>query len=305
MGRDSGEDLERPDELAGSAAEGANPPPAESDRSAAARLAQLPSEAVQLAQRAAATLLTTSVEVVQETETLLAETSVVAVSVATAPVRSVLGDLRAVSGYTAHRILSAAKQRLTVYHPREAEIASTAQSMAAAGKSEEEIARWAVAARNRLRHELRSQGDVLVDSVAALLRRDHDMPTYEQLRESGKSDAEIIASAARSNSSVDALAVVATEAAPTVDAGLAVLDELIVRTAPAVEQPELVAQAGERAADAISGGQAGEAAGAALIEELGAALPGSGVKLMVGIASVIGGIDGAIQGGREKDEGAG
>jgi hypothetical protein len=245
-----------------------------------------------MTEKLAASLIEAGARAEKEAELLLQMTGHAAVSVVAAPAQGLLVDVLAVSVYTEHRVLSAAHQRLDVYHPREAEIARTAQMLAASGKSEEEIARWAVQERNHLRKELRERGDPLVDSLASLSRGDDDMPTYERLRQTGKSDAEIIASATRSNASVDRWAVTAETVASSVDVALQLLDEVIEKTAPAENQPASDSQKA-REEEAIRGGQAGEAEGAALGEELFAHV-GVGQKLGASLGSVIGGVTGAI-----------
>src|SRR4029079_2385772 len=90
-----------------------------------------------------------------------------------------------------------------MYFEGERAIAAEAQAMLRAGQSEAAVAQWSVLARNELRRAIREQGEPIVDAVARATRGARDMPTYEGLRASGRTDAQIIESAARSNAGVN------------------------------------------------------------------------------------------------------
>lgn len=251
---------------------------------------EISAQAVALAEQ----LLAAGESAATQTELLLSRTGEAAADALTAPVRQLLSQVRSVSDYTEARILAAARQRLREYHPREQEIARTAQALSATGKEPAEIARWAVDARNRLRRQLREEGDPLVGAVATLLRGRGDMPTYEELRARGKSDTEIIESAARSNASVDTWANLAEETAPLVGDALDTVDGVLrLGDAPA-DPKQREQQAAARRQAALSGGRAGEAEAMALAAELGETIPGADSPLGTSLASVVGGVVGAL-----------
>ncbi len=89
------------------------------------------------------------------------------------------------------------------------ELQRTTLSMLAAGRSEEEVARWAVPQRNRIKLEFRElTPPKALETIEAwtLARYGHILgPTIEQLRAAGKSWGEIIAAASRPGKTPDGI----------------------------------------------------------------------------------------------------
>ncbi|MES2412900.1 MAG: hemagglutinin [Pseudomonadota bacterium] len=87
------------------------------------------------------------------------------------------------------------------------ELQTTTTSMLAAGNSEEDVARWAVARRNHIKQQFRelTPGEALATIEAwTLARYGHAVgPTADQLRASGKSWCEILVAASRPGKTPD------------------------------------------------------------------------------------------------------
>lgn len=185
-----------------------------------------------------------------------------------------------------------------IYLRGDAAIRAEAQAMVAAGKSEVEAARWAVQARNQLRQSIRDQGEPIVDAIAQARRGARDMPTYESLRARGRTDAQIIESAGRSNAGVNRWVGrirIAGRILIAVDIGIGVYN---VATAPEVDRPRVLAREVGRVGGALAGGWAGAKGGAAVGGFIGSFFgPGPGTAIGAGIGGVLGGIGGAIGGG--------
>lgn len=185
-----------------------------------------------------------------------------------------------------------------IYLRGDAAIRAEAQAMVAAGKSEVEAARWAVQARNQLRQSIRDQGEPIVDAIAQARRGARDMPTYESLRARGKTDAQIIESAGRSNADVNRWVGrirIAGRILIAVDIGIGAYN---VATAPEVDRPRVLASEVGRVGGALAGGWAGGKGGAAVGGLIGSFFgPGLGTAIGAGIGGVLGGIGGAIGGG--------
>ena len=203
---------------------------------------------------------------------------------------------RSVGDHAARTALHEAALR-EMYHQGERAIAAEAEILLKAGKSEAEVARWASEARTALRRAIRDQGEPIVDAIAKATRGARDMPGYEQLRAAGKTDAEIIKSAARSNAGVDRWAGrlrIAGRIMIAIDIGIAVYH---VASAPEVDRPKVLAHEVGRVGGALAGGWAGAKGGAALGGAIGSLFPGAGTAIGAGIGGVVGGIGGAIFGG--------
>ena len=89
------------------------------------------------------------------------------------------------------------------------ELQRTTSAMLAAGSSEEDVARWAVPQRNRIKREFRelTPPSALATIEAWTLARYGNVlgPTVEQLRACGKSWGEIVAAASRPGKTPDGL----------------------------------------------------------------------------------------------------
>jgi hypothetical protein len=169
--------------------------------------------------------------------------------------------------------------------------------MQAEGKSEAEIARWAVNARNTLRQTIRDQGEPIIDLIARGTRGARDNPTYDYLRDvRGKTDAQIIASASRSNPGADIWAGrlrVAGRILIAIDIGIAAY-----RVGSAgVEWPQVLAHETGRIAGAIAGGWAGAKLGALGGGAIGSFFAGVGAVPGAAAGSIVCGIGGAVAGG--------
>ena len=212
-------------------------------------------------------------------------------------------DARSVGEHATRTALHEAALR-EMYHRGEAAIAQEARAMLAAGKSEVEVARWAVEARNALRRAIREQGEPIVDAIARTTRGARDMPSYEQLRAAGKTDAQIVESAARSNLGVNRWVGrirIAGRIFIALDIGVATYN---VATAPEVDRPRVLAREVGRVGGVLAGGWAGAKGGAALGGAIGSVFPGAGTAIGAGVGGVIGGIGGAIFGGWAGSEAA-
>lgn len=95
----------------------------------------------------------------------------------------------------------------TQYEAAVVELQSTISAMLAAGNSEEEVARWAVTQRNRIKQQFRelTPPEALATIEAwTSARYGHALgPTAEQLRARGKSWREILAAASRPGQTPD------------------------------------------------------------------------------------------------------
>jgi DNA-binding phage protein len=204
---------------------------------------------------------------------------------------------RSVADNTARAALHEAALR-EMYFQGERAIAAEAQAMLRAGQSEAAVAQWSVAARNELRRAIREQGEPIVDAVARAARGARDMPTYDGLRASGRTDGQIIASASRSNAGVNRWVGrirIAGRIMIAIDIGIAVYH---VASAPEVDRPRVMASEAGRMGGALAGGWAGGVGGAKLGGLIGTFIePGGGTAIGAGIGSVLGGIGGAIVGG--------
>lgn len=184
-----------------------------------------------------------------------------------------------------------------LYHRGHEAIVAEAEAMLQAGKSPQEVAQWTVRARNELRSTIRRQGEPIVDAVAKATRGARDMPSYESLRARGKTDGQIIESAARSNVRADRWVGrlrIAGRILIAVDIGVATYN---IAAAPTVDRPRVMAQEVGRLAGALTGGWAGAKGGAAVGGAIGSIFPGAGTAVGAGIGSIVGGIGGAIVGG--------
>ncbi len=89
------------------------------------------------------------------------------------------------------------------------ELQRTTSSMLAAGSSEEDVARWVVPQRNRIKREFRElTPPQALETIEAwtLARYGHVLgPGVEQLRAAGKSWGEIVAAASRPGKTPDGL----------------------------------------------------------------------------------------------------
>jgi RHS repeat-associated protein len=183
------------------------------------------------------------------------------------------------------------------YQEGEAGIAVVVQRMQAEGKSEAEIARWAVNARNTLRQTIRDQGEPIIEFIAQRARGARDMPTYDYLRDvREKTDAQIIASASRSNPGADLWAGrlrVAGRIIIGIDIGIA---GYRVATA-GVDWPQVLIHETGRIGGALAGGWAGAKLGAAGGGAAGAAAGGIGAVPGAAAGSIICGLGGAVVGG--------
>lgn len=211
---------------------------------------------------------------------------------------SIGGDAsRSVADHAARTALHEAALR-EMYFEGERAIAAEGQAMLRAGQSEAAVAQWSVAARNELRRAIREQGEPIVDAVARATRGARDMPTYEGLRASGRTDAQLIESAARSNAGVNRWVGrirIAGRIMIAIDIGIAVYH---VASAPEVDRPRVMASEAGRMGGALAGGWAGAALGAKIGGAIGTFIePGGGTAVGAGIGGLIGGIGGAIGGG--------
>jgi DNA-binding phage protein len=204
---------------------------------------------------------------------------------------------RSVADYEARVLLRNAALR-EMYFQGERAIAAEVQAMLRAGQTEEAVARWSVAARNELRRAIRDQGEPIVDAVAQLKRGARDMPTYESLRARGRTDAQIIESASRSNAGVNRWVGrlrIAGRITIAIDIGIAAYN---VATAADVDRPRVMATEVGRIGGALAGGAAGAVVGAKVGGAIGTFFgPGPGTAIGAGIGGVVGGIGGAIGGG--------
>jgi hypothetical protein len=185
-----------------------------------------------------------------------------------------------------------------MYFQGERAIAAEAQAMLRAGQSETAVAQWSVEARNQLRRAIRDQGEPIVDAIAQRTRGARDMPSYESLRAGGRSDGQIIESAARSNAGVNRWVGrlrIAGRIMIAIDIGIAAYH---VASAPEVDRPRVMAREVGRLGGALAGGWAGAGIGAKIGGAIGTFIePGGGTAIGAGIGGIIGGIGGAIGGG--------
>lgn len=182
--------------------------------------------------------------------------------------------------------------------------------MLRAGKTEAEVARWSVEARNALRRTIREQGEPIIDAIARNSRGAWDMPDYDMLRTGRvpeavgrrpqrrpKTDRQIVEAAARSNARVDKWAGrlrIAGRITIAVELGVGFYN---IASAPAAARPRVLIREVGRAGGAVSGGWAGATLGAK-------ACSWGGVWGM-GICGLVGGVAGAWTGGEAGDEVAG
>lgn len=206
-------------------------------------------------------------------------------------------EARSVGNHGAGNLIHEAGLR-AAYHQGERGIAAeTSRRLAQNPSAVEEVARWAVQQRNALRAAIRQQGHPIVEAVAKMARGARDMPSYEQLRAIGKTDAGIVASAAQSNAGVNGLVKGLRVAGPLMmmaDAGLA---GYRIGHAPEGETGRVATHEISRIGGALAGGLAGAKGGAALGAAIGSIVPGAGTAIGAGLGGVIGGIGGAIVGG--------
>ena len=211
--------------------------------------------------------------------------------------------LRSLIDHGASNLIHETALRAT-YHAGERAIAEEARLLleaktntVGAEKAAEEVARWATQARNSLREAIRQQGAPIVDAVARMARGNTDMPTYERLRAAGKTDAQIIESAARSNASMNRWVGrlrIAGRIMIFIDIGIAGYK---IGSAPEVDRPKVFMHETSRLLGALAGGWAGAKGGAALGGAIGSLIPGAGTAIGAGVGGVLGGIGGAIFGG--------
>ena len=150
-------------------------------------------------------------------------------------------------------------------------IAAEISRMRATGAVERAIAQRASALREALAKDVREVSGALLKKSAELfdsIRGNVGRPTYESLRAAGRSDAEIIASATRSNRFINRLPSGLRWTGRALWVVSAAISVYVIVTAPEGERP--------RVAEQEAGGLAGGAAGAALAE---------GVCVAVGIAT--------------------
>lgn len=165
-----------------------------------------------------------------------------------------------------------------MYNRGAAQIEATIVSMRASGMAEVEIAQRAAGLRHQLAEEVRAASGRLMRTAAEVfdsIRGNVGRPTYDMLRAAGKTDSEIILSAARTNRFVNRLPVHIRWAGGAmwfVTAGFALYE---IASAPPERQAEVAAEQ--------AGGLAGAAGGTALVEGvcIGFGIATEGVGLLV------------------------
>lgn len=190
--------------------------------------------------------------------------------------------------------LESEARRRPVYQGDDMRVGREADRRLALGHSEQEVAEWAVEARNRVRAYHRNRGDRTFDMAYALRRGAWDYPTYEMLRKGDarhrpKTDAQIIESARRTNVTVDKWAPRMkwlARGSVALDAGIGAHE---VATAKPSQRARVAAREAGRMTSAAAGGFLGAKLGAAI---------GTAVVPFVGTGAglVIGGVLGAVGG---------
>jgi|GEM_PF-6181184 len=185
----------------------------------------------------------------------------------------------------------AAEALRAFYNEGAARIAAEGERLAAQGVSEAEIAQRLAAMRHQLAEEVRRMGSALTRRAAEVfdsVRGNVGRPTYETLKAAGKTDAEIIESASRTNAFVNKLpkGIKWTgRALVFVSAGISIV--LIVSAPPG--QRQAVA---EREIGGFVGGVGGAEIGAGICVLFGIATEGLGLV----VCGVLGGIAGTEAG---------
>jgi hypothetical protein len=174
-------------------------------------------------------------------------------------------------------------------------IGEEAKLMVSRGVEKADVAKWANDARNALKVKIRNQGARIVKVMAEARNiRKYGNPvgkTYEQLRAEGKTDEEIIESAARGSAKITRWAGrlrIAGRILIAIDIGIGVWN---VATASVEDRPRVLLHEAGR----IGGGLAGAYGGAKVGGVIGGEIGG---PWGAGIGAVVGGIGGLIFGSK-------
>jgi hypothetical protein len=180
------------------------------------------------------------------------------------------------------------------------EIWEVAKLMLAKERSIDEVANWAVEARNMLKEQIRDEGPRLVKVLAEArnLRKYGNVvgPTAEELRAGGRTSEEIIEGVVRSNPSVTHWAGrlrIAGRIMIAIDIGIGIINVL---SAPLVDMPRVLIEETGAIAGGIAGGAQGARAGAAAGGLVGELFGPEAAPVGAAIGGLLGGIGGAIGG---------
>jgi len=180
------------------------------------------------------------------------------------------------------------------------EIWEVAHLMLAKGRSVDEVANWAVEARNMLKEQIRDEGPRIVKVLAEArnMRKYGNVvgPTAEELRAGGRTSEEIIEGVVRSNPSVTRWAGrlrIAGRIMIAIDIGIGIINVL---SAPAVDMPRVLIEETGAIAGGIAGGAQGARGGAALGGAIGELFGPEAIPVGAAIGGFLGGIGGAIGG---------
>ncbi|MGE3804748.1 MAG: RHS repeat domain-containing protein [Gemmataceae bacterium] len=186
------------------------------------------------------------------------------------------------------------------YFKADTEISKTAERMVRAGIPEERAARWRVATRNKLKDEIIKKGNRLIEAWARRRPQGHK-PTYEELRQKGKTDMQIIRS--KPNQAVQRVAArlrVAGRILIAID--IAIGGYNVVSSG--ADWPKTLIRETGRIGGAITFGAAGAKLGAKAGGGLALLAGPEAVPIGAGVGAVVFGIGGAIIGGIAGETGA-